>query len=154
MYAFDTIYTTYDGAEIPRFRTCRNIREQSQAYSIKNDIGFTIEMGETPFQEQNIGPINLETQNSLLLVTQDGKQLIAQQPTILYTLPRVDLSISTDGGASFGSDMPYVMNPLGLRKNKLLWWQLGISNDFVPQFKFWGLGRFVVAANGECNVRQ
>jgi hypothetical protein len=33
-----------------------------------------------------------------------------------------------------------------------MWWQAGIANDFVPQFKFWGMGRFVVT-DGEVNVR-
>lgn len=154
LYAFDTIYTSYDGAEVPRFRTCRNIRDVTQQYTIKNDVGFTIEMGETDYQEQNTGPINLITQDNQLLITQDGQTLITQQDNILYTLPRVDLSISTDGGASFGSDMPYVMNPIGLRKNKLMWWQLGVSNDFVCQFKFWGFNSRFVATDGEVNIRQ
>jgi len=34
-----------------------------------------------------------------------------------------------------------------------MWWQLGIANDFVPQFKFWGLGRFV-ATDGIANLRE
>lgn len=183
MYAFDTIFTTYNGAEIPRIRSCKNIREPTQEYFVANDVGFTIESGETEAQKQSIGPINLITQNGYYIVTQgnviffqtqdgnyiitqngdyiisqqvdttDFNALVTQQNAYIYTNPRVDLSISIDGGASFSSDMPYVLNPLGLRKNKLQWWQLGIANDMVCQFKFWGMGRFV-ATSGLMNIRK
>jgi len=49
LYAFDTQFTTYDGKEIPRVRICNNIRDPSQQYFIANDVGFTIETGETPY---------------------------------------------------------------------------------------------------------
>lgn len=183
LYAFDTIYTTYNGEEIPRIRTCKNIRNPTQEYFIANDIGFTIEQGEDEYQQQDLGPIELITQDGhpiitqggfLFLVTQDGQliqtqdgkflvdqntnpndvaRLIAQQHAYAYILPRVDLSISIDGGQSFSSDMPYVLNALGHRKNKLQWWQIGLANDLVPQFKFWGLNRFV-ATDGIVNIRQ
>jgi hypothetical protein len=182
MYAFDTIYTTYNGAEIPRIRTCKSIRNPRQEYFIANDVGFTIEQGETEYQEQDLGPFQLITQdgmplvtngNIILFITQDGEYLVSQdnqdliaqqsdnlsnnlvtqQDEIIYLAPAVDLSISTDGGASFGSDFRYWLNPIGLRKNKIQWWQLGLANDFTCQFKFWGLGRFV-ATDGIVNIRQ
>jgi hypothetical protein len=183
LYAFDTIYTTYDGAEIPRIRTCANVRKPSQEYFIANDIGFTIEQGETPYQQQDLGPIFLVTQDEMPLITQgahiffqtqDGNYIvyqngdnaiaqqsdptdffyyIAQQHAFAYVLPRVDLSISIDGGYSFSSDFGYTLNPPGVRKNRLMWWQLGLANDFVPQFKFWGLGRFV-ATDGLLSIRK
>lgn len=186
LYAFDTTFTTYDGKEIPRIRSCKNIRLSSQEYYVANDVGFTIESGETNYQQQDLGPIFIETQNNNLLVTQqqnnyfiyqngnymvtqDNNNLISQQlgnsssnliyqqddntGTGLLSLPRVDLSISIDGGVSFSSDMPYYLNPIGKRKNKLMWWQLGLSNDMVCMFKFWGLGRFV-ATDGIINIRQ
>ena len=93
-----------------------------------------------------------------LLVSQQSDNtdffyLIAQQHLYAYTTPRVDLSMSYDGGASFGSSYPYVLNPIGQRKNRLNWWQCGIANDAVPQFKFWGMGRFV-ATDGMANLRR
>ena len=50
------------------------------------------------------------------------------------SLPRVDLSLSYDGGATFGHDFPYVLNPIGKRKNKLMW---SASFDDVPEFRHW-----------------
>lgn len=188
MYAFDTIYTTYDDMEIPRIRICANARLPTQEYFIANDVGFTIEQGDTPGQKELAGalflitqdgqflvtqhtivgaPVLFITQDSQFVVTQDGNNLtfqastmstdfsylIDQNPTYVYIQPRVDLSISIDGGRSFGNDMPYVMNRQGLAKNKIQWWQLGAANDFTCQFKFCGLGRFV-ATDGVLNIRQ
>ncbi len=221
LYVFDTIFTTYNGAEIPRTRTCKAIRKPSQEYFIANDLGFTIETGETNYLYQTLGPIyltteslfanpiNLTTQNGLQLITQDGQSLIAQQAdltdtytappkklitqgaqiffttqdgnylvtqddknlvsqqfdntdfnylisqqsNISITTPRVDLSISIDGGEHFSSYDKQDLPPIGQRKNKLAFWQLGAANDMVCQFRFWGLGRFVVT-DGVVNVRQ
>lgn len=192
LFAFDTVFTTYqdvdqDGNvtinEIPRFRSCKNVRLPSQEYFIANDIGFTIETGETNYQQEDGGNIFLITQdgkniatqgeNVLFLtqddnyvLTQDNKNLsfqqkdnsptnilISQQDEVLYFTPRVDLSVSYDGGATFGSDFPYVLPHIGKRRNRLMWWQGGAVNDMVCMFKFWGMGRFVVT-DGIVNIRQ
>ncbi len=195
LYAFDTIFTTYQDTdslgnvqihEIPRIRTCANVRTPDQEYQIINDIGFTIESGETDYQQQSLGNIILitqdgkeiitqgdftafVTQDGKYILTQDGKYIVSQQTssggadiliaqqqantgTSNLSLPHVDISISIDGGATFGNEWPYYLPPIGHRKNRLMWWQVGIANDFVPQFKFWGLGRFV-ATDGIVNTR-
>lgn len=186
LYAFDTIFTTYDGKEIPRIRTCKNIRDQSQEYFVVNDVGFTIETGETNYQQQGFFPLLLLAENgnylitegsAVFLITEDGSYIHTEDDSSIITetsqseskfiqseqtdnsgfgplsLPRVDFSISIDGGASFGSDFAYVLNPIGKRKNKLIWWQCGLANDLVCQFKFWGLGRFV-CTDGYVNTRK
>ncbi len=170
-------------SEIPRMRICQNIRLPSQDYFIVNDAGFTIESGETNYQMQDRGPIYLHTvsddqlvtvahgHDRLItvdgdyLVTMDGDllitaqestdvdNLIAMQDDIVSVTPRVDMSISYDGGATFGQDFPYILPGIGYRKNRLMWWQLGIGNDVVFQFKFWGIGRWV-CTQGLVNIRQ
>lgn len=195
LYAFDTTFNTYQDIdnlgnievhEIPRIRSCANIRTPDQEYQIINDIGFTIESGEIEYQQQSLGEIIFITQDGhplitqsgfLPLVTQDDNILISQDGLIFTTqqnnsgtsslliaqqdgdtgisnlsLPHVDLSISIDGGATFGNEWAYYLPPIGIRKNRLMWWKIGIANDFVPQFKFWGLGRFV-ATDGIVNTR-
>ncbi len=197
LFVFDTQITTYEDVdslgnrsinEIPRIRCCANVRDPDQTYNIINDLGFTIESGETDYQQQSLGEIILITQDSRPLITQgsvrpnlitqDSNDLISQDGIVFVTqqtsladnsalliaqqmantgtsnlsLPHVDLSISTDGGASFGNEWAYYLPAIGHRKNRLNWWQIGIANDFVPQFKFCGLGRFVVT-DGVVNVR-
>ena len=196
MFVFDTTIYTYQDVdsnndmityEIPRIRICANVRGPDQNYQIINDVGFTIESGETNYYQQDLGEIilitqdghplitqggllGLATQDDSLLISQDGIIFIAQQNDLataalliaqqhantgfgLLSLPRVDLSISTDGGASFGNEWAYYLPPIGVRKNRLMWWQCGIANDFVPQFKFWGFGRFI-CTDGIVNIRR
>ena len=192
LFVFDTVFTTYQTvdpngqpieSEIPRIRVCDNIRLPSQDYFILNDVGFTIETGETDYYPQSTGPLFLITEDGNKLTTedyppfiitedgyniafendnrmisenddgQDYNLLISEQEGVWQSTPRVDLSVSWDGGASFSSDMPYVLNPIGKRKNRLMWWNIGMGNDIVCQFKFWGIGR-VVATNGIANIRQ
>lgn len=221
LYAFDTIFTTYDGEEIPRIRTCKNIRNVQQEYFVANDCGFTIETGNTDYVQQTLGDIylttedlfvndlTLTTESGLQLITEDGNPFIAQQadfndkfiapprkyitegatiflqteddkfllseddnnfiseqvdpndffyliseqPEVVVLPARVDFSISIDGGDHFSSYDTQLLPEVGQRKNKLAWWQLGISNDLICQFRFWGMGRFVVT-DGVVNIRQ
>lgn len=272
VYAFDTIYTTYDGALIPRERICAHAREPSQQYFIANDVGFTIEQGENnpmpngianftiinggtgytgaatlqfiggngvdavatlgvstgqvtsiqitdpgsgytvaptvhiagdgagatatatvnngnvvaititaagtgytvaptiSFTGVGVGAAALATASyqqisSVTLVNPGynytyppavlvvgngtGAEIVA---TITVSAARVDLSVSYDGGQIFGTDQPYVLNPNGMRQNRLTWWNLGVANDLVCRFRFYATGRFV-AYDGELNVR-
>lgn len=166
LFSFDTVFYTYTDVdtlgnvevhEVPRIRTCKNIRNPTQQYTVINDLGFTIESGETDYQQQSTGNINFITQDGKSLVSQDGKGYVAQQlgntGISNLSLPHVDLSISKDGGATFGNQWANYLPAIGQRKNQLNWWQIGIANDFVPQFKFYGLGRFVVT-DGIVNLRQ
>lgn len=76
LYAFDTIFTTYDGAEIPRIRTCKNIRNIQQETFVANDCGFTIESGETPYIYEDRGP--------QYLITEDGRFIITESGTVFW----------------------------------------------------------------------
>lgn len=164
VFSFDTIFTTFQDLDqasppnlitydIPRIRICKNIRNVKQGYFIANDVGFTIESGETNYVPQDGGPIFFMTQDGNQLVTQDGLSFIFQGPLLFNTTPAVDLSISYDGGASFGNQWRYELPAIGLRKNRLMWWQCGMGNDLVCQFMFWGIGRFVVT-DGVMHTRE
>jgi hypothetical protein len=272
VYAFDTIYTTYDGAPIPRERICSHTRDPSQKYFIANDVGFTIEQGEnnpTPNQIANIvivdggsgytgaatlqfvggngygaiASVGLSTgQITSIYITNPGSgytvaptvnivgdgtgatatatvsggnvvAITITNPGVNYTVPptisftgvgtnaaamatvsyqqissvtitnpgtgytyppeilitgngtganliatltgssaRIDLSVSRDGGQIFGTDYPYVLNPNGVRMNRLTWWNIGLANDIIFRFRFYASGRFV-AYDGEINIR-
>lgn len=117
LYELNSIYTTYNGAEIPRVRVCKNIRLPDSTNFIVQNINFTLEQGE----------------NS--------------------SVSRVDFSRSIDGGASFSNYEGYPLQSLGHRRNRFDINSQGLANDFVPQFRFWGLGRFV-ATNGEVSIYQ
>lgn len=166
LFAFDTTIYTFQDVDaankvqiydIPRIRICKNIRDPQQDYFIVNDVGFTIETGETDyFQQQASGVATFGLLNAandpFLLLNGTLFDLLSADSGILYTTPAVDLSISTDGGASFGNAWRYNLFPIGYRKNRLNCWQIGLANDFVTQFRFQGMGRFVVT-DGVANIR-
>ena len=82
--------------------------------------------------------------NNLEMVIEEGTDALLQ---------RVDLSISTDGGVSFGNIVGQDLNKLGKRHNRLVFWNLGLANEVVYQARFWATGRFVVG-NGATSIYQ
>lgn len=127
LYQLSTAFTTYNGKEIPRIRVCRNIRFPDASRFAVNNLTFTLEEG---------------TQENIFLD-------VSPNP-----IPQaVALSVSKNGGQSFGTIWTKKLNPRGVYRNRLIFWNLGAANDFVPQFRFWGLGRFVVT-NGLMDVYQ
>ena len=67
---------------------------------------------------------------------------------------RIDLSISKDGGYTYGTIVPYQMQPQGKRISMVKWWKLGMANDLTFQFKFWSPDRFVVTSGSmDINTR-
>jgi hypothetical protein len=126
LYQIGTKFTTFNGAEIPRIRICPTTRmPDTSRFSIPN-LTFVIEEG---------------IQSSTAIV--DGNTI----------LPSVDLTISKNGGQSFGSTVRKVLNTTGNYRNRINYWQLGAANEFTPQFRFWGMGRFVVG-NGNLSIYQ
>jgi hypothetical protein len=69
------------------------------------------------------------------------------------TPARVDLSLSRDGGQSFGNIVSYPMNTLGNTQGMVRFWRLGLGIELTQQFRFHGFGRFVVGA-GVIGVQQ
>jgi len=168
LFAFDTKFTTYQDVvnnlsttiqtyPIPRRRICKNLRQASQEYFILNDVGFTIESGETDYfqykKPRTIGFFKLLGGGDFLLFN-DNQQfsLLGFEAGLVAVTPTVSLSISYDGGATYSNSWAYDLPGIGMRKNKLIWWQCGMTNDAVCQFVFKGIGRFV-ATNGIANIR-
>lgn len=60
------------------------------------------------------------------------------------TVQRVDFSFSKDGGQSFSSTFSKDLNTTANRLNRIQFWNMGRANEFIPQFRFWSNGRFVV----------
>jgi hypothetical protein len=176
LYSFDTGFTTYQDVlssahttpmkfEIPRIRICKNIRLPTQDYFIANDVGFTIESGETNYlqQQENLGDVDLffllngagfPNGQQFLLLNGQNFALLSDTQDIALTqeTPIVYLSVSYDGGQVFGSEWAYQLPAIGYRRNRLMWWQLGIANDIVVKFRFSSIGR-IVCTDGVLNIR-
>ncbi len=84
---------------------------------------------------------------SWAVATIAGDGIGAQLETTLTVdpyIPRIDLSMSYNGGYLFGSSIGQNMNVCGDYHDRLVFNELGYSNEFTPQFRFTGLDRFVV----------
>ncbi len=64
-----------------------------------------------------------------------------ENPTIL---PRVDMSFSKDGNASFSNIVSRELNPVAVRRNQIRWARLGQCNEITIQLRFWGFCRMVI----------
>jgi hypothetical protein len=169
LFAFDTEFTTYQDVpnaesstpqiyQIPRIRTCRNVRLPTQDYFVANDLGFTIESGQDdPFQQtyatDSSDDMLLLNGNTFALLDGESFNLVSEVGlTLTDTPPSVWLSVSYDGGATFSPQWQQALPPQGYGRNKLMWWQCGVVNDMVPSFRFVGFGRFV-CTDGIVNIR-
>ena len=166
LYQMDTTFTTFqtdkETFEIPRIRICPPVRFPDSSYFVVNSGTFTMEMGTETFNVSNQCSYLAEENGTVL--TEEFLPSPTQEPVSLceenifdpFALrnayqPRVDLNISTDGGYTFGSEISYPVNPIGDRKNRIVYWGLGAANDFTVQVRFWGFGRFL-ATNGELGI--
>ena len=58
---------------------------------------------------------------------------------------RIDVSISQDGGQTFGNYVGIPLNAIALRKGMVKINNIGIANDLTFQFRFQGYGAYVVS---------
>jgi hypothetical protein len=182
VYAMSTSYTTYNLSEIPRIRVCKNLRMPDASRFAINNLTFTLETGTTPdiFLDDDLltedgqilmtedgqdlivgseiiiyvdSPLMDELGNDLL--AEDGEMIFATTPqdTPVPIAQTVELRVSKNGGESFGTAWRKDLPPLGRFRNRLIYWNLGTANDFVPQFRFIGMGRFV-ATDGLMSIYQ
>lgn len=136
---------------IPQERICSNFRKKGSVKGIGRRVEFTVEQGnDLTYSEVsaiNLGQ-NIVTQVVLEdIISQDGQQLVTQMAqtefgeSILYE-PRLDFSMSKNGGHTFSASAFRKMNFYGDRANYVHWDQLGWFNEMTFKFKFWGFGRF------------
>jgi len=168
LYEFGTQFTTIELAdgivrEIPRLRITPPVRLPSQRNFIVQELGFTIENGEKNIKTTETDTITISsdfitTEAGNILVTEGNDRLITenrQTQDFTYTnfSEAIDLSISRDGGESFGSEWRYDMQPTGYRKSRCIYQRLGMANDTTYKLRFSGFSRFVVG-DGVVKVYQ
>jgi hypothetical protein len=161
IYRFGTQYTdakygTGQSAiakEIPRIRITPPVRLPTQRYFVAKSLGFTIENGQQniktliPVQSNTSGQI-IATESYVDITTESGVPIgveatVSETQYVVNYSEAVDLSISRDGGETFGSSWRLNMNPTGKRKSRFIYQRLGIVNDATFQLRFSGFGRFV-----------
>jgi hypothetical protein len=130
LYQLKSNYFNYDYGngevhEIPIIRIAPNIQMPDQSRFVAQYTGFTIQQGEFPFTKP----------------ADDN-------------IPRVDISISVDGGENFSSYVAMQMNAQGKRRSRAMIYGLGAPNDLVQQFRFHGFNGAFVCKDGVTGVYQ
>ena len=157
LYEFGTQFTNYQYSpteiyEIPRIRICPPLRLPNQRWFIGRSVGFTMEQGQpniitTYLNDVPGNEILLTTEDGTFITTESGIDIRLEQYTQVLPIEvsnmRVDLSISRDGGETFGNIYGQNMNATGVRKNRFIYYRLGQVNDCTFQFRWWGFSRFV-----------
>lgn len=141
--------------EIPRIRKCDTFRLPGSERFIVNQFSFTVENGVEPNVTFNYvceGHILGEVSDGIMY-SEDDLPLIVEGGICQVYRPRIDVTISKNGGETYSNVVPYYMHATGNYKNQPRFNQLGEANQFTVQMRFWGFGA-VVIQDGVLEVRQ
>lgn len=133
--------------EIPRIRKCNTVRLKGSDRFIANVLSMTIENGVEPnvdFQFECDGHILGET-SGLIMYSEDDEPLLVEGGSCQVYRPRIDLTISKNGGETYSNPVSYFMHATGNYKNQPRFLKMGECNQYTAQFRFWGFGAVVVA---------
>lgn len=155
----DWDFTVFPGRKIIRYENQDYFisYKDGQIYEIGSDITY-IQLDDETIKE--IPRIRIcDTQMS-----PDGEPFVVDylnfiietgtQPQIYYdnpSTPRIDLSISNNGGYTFGSTVSWEMEPTGHFLSRPHFPNLGRCNRFTLQIRFWSEWRFVTG-NGVIGI--
>ena len=152
--------------DMQRLRITENIMQEDSDKFIVNYLAITLEQGNDPtvtgLSLNMIDPVITEsifTPPDTQTITEDGFEIVTQDSWhgagayVAPYQPRVDLSISYDGGITWSATVSRELNPSGYRKNILNWNRLGACNSITFKFRFWGTNCFVVN-NGIIEVKS
>lgn len=141
--------------DIPRVRVCPTFRLPRPEKFRINLFTFVVESGTTPNVSgisQCEGYIITEDTNSIIY-TEDNLPLLIESGSCQVAAPRIDVTISKDGGITYSNAVPYYMHNTGQYQCQPRFSRLGVANQFGVQMRFWNMGR-VVVHNGVIEVAQ
>jgi hypothetical protein len=141
--------------QIPRIRKCDTFRLPGSERFIVNQFSFTIENGVEQGVDHSYecdGFVIGETTGGIMY-TEDDLPIITQEGTCTIYKPRIDVTLSKNGGETYSNPVSYYMHTTGKYKNQPRFNKLGEANQFTVQMRFNGLGSFVIS-NGKLEVYQ
>ncbi len=154
LYQLSDIFNTANGEEIPRIIITPTLALPERTPFVVNSITFPIEQGVDESALTYVDTTSLLVDNGAnFLIDNDGDYLTDTVEVYGYgSTTRVDLSLSQDGGITFGNPKGLYLNSTG-RKNIFKFYNLGRTNELIFQFRFWGIGRFVLT-DGVVEIAQ
>lgn len=139
LYEMDSDVFTNDGEHIERMRIGKPFFPPG-AQRIRADR-FQLDLLQGSTQSLIFDEVDILTENSLPILAENGDELITSQtfPINQDIHPVVFLSISKDGGQTYGNELTAPMGLSGERTFRTLWRKIGTTKRgqaFVPRIKF------------------
>ncbi len=147
LYEVDDRFVTNDGEPIRRVRIGKQITPEGYA-RLRIDR-WQIDVLQGKVDEIVIDELNLDAENGQDLLTEDGENILLEQGITgnANVAPKIFLSISKDGGQSYGYSTSSPMGKIGERTFRTVWRKLGTTprgQGFTPKIEFFNTVPFVV----------
>ncbi|HSH64892.1 MAG TPA: hypothetical protein VLB84_03630 [Bacteroidia bacterium] len=142
--------------EIPFIRTTNTIRLPGAKRFIASNLTFTIENGveeDVYFDAECDGRILGEVSSDQMYAEDGVTPLLTEGGICQIYEPRFDLTISKNGGITFGKAVSYFMHGTGHYNNQPRFNQLGQANVLTFQIRFWGFYR-IAAYDAILEIRE
>lgn len=148
VYVVDDVFTTNDGEQIRRMRIGRQITPEG--YNRLRIDRFQLDViqgqtGNTVFFNNNLlteDGFDILTENDIALLLNQSSQVVqAGGQPIVY------LTISKDGGQSYGYYTEATMGKIGERTHRTVWRKLGTTprgQGFTPKIEFFNVAPFII----------
>lgn len=136
---------------IPRLRITQSIHQRNSEPFFLDKLNIWLEQG----HDTNWSGIDQANECTGYYVTEDGASYYVSDSGSFYILdngsclpykPRVDVSISKNGGQSFTLIKGHVLNTQGHHKNIFNIWKMGRANEVMYKFEFWMRSRTVAGS--------
>jgi len=147
LYVVDPLLPENDGEDIRRMRIGRPICPPG--YQRMRIDRFQLDLLQGQNRNLIFDNLNLLTENNEDILTENSFEIVTDQTLPIYrdVSPRVFLSISKDGGQTYGNLIQAPMGLVGERTFRTLWRKLGTTvrgQAFIPKIEFFNPLSFVV----------
>lgn len=149
LYILDASTFTNAGEVIRRMRITRPIVPPGYQRIRIDRLQIDLLQGNVAQLQNNILDLTLDTEDGFVLLTEGGEEILLEQGLITHN-PQdlfVFMSISKDGGQTYGYKASAPMGNIGQRTFRTLWRKLGViprGQAFVTKFEFFDAVPFII----------
>ncbi len=150
LYVVDNSITTNSGEAIRRMRIGQAVVPSGYQRTRIDRFHLDLQQGQPTLDDFQLVDIDLYTEDSFTLLTEASVSIIidnADENQISNNNPIVYLSLSKDGGQSYGYKQQGLMGKIGERSYRTVWRKLGTvprGQAVVPKIEFFGKGPFII----------
>jgi hypothetical protein len=150
LYQVSSSFVTNDGEIIPRIRIGRPYVPSTYNRTRCDRFMVDIIQGLAEIENVFAGEVDLFTETSDIITTESSINILLESSGIPIFNPNdhvIYLSISKDGGVTYGYLQSATVGAIGNRTHRTVWRKLGViprGQAFVPQIKFYAKISFII----------